>query len=76
MNEKIIFIISVLLGTNFGILLQQIVFKTLPIGIGWTLLSTSPVISLLFAKREEGIISKDIIFSTFLLFVGLTLIIL
>ncbi len=76
MNEKIIFIISVLLGTNFGILFQQIVFKTLPIGIGWTLLSTSPVISLLFAKREEGIITKDVITSTLLLFGGLTLIIL
>ena len=76
MNQKIIFIISVLLGTNLGILLQQIVFKTLPFGIGWTLLSTSPVISLLFAKKEEGHITKEIILSTFLLFGGLTLIIL
>ncbi len=76
MNEKIIFIISILLGTNFGILLQQIVFKTLPIGIGWTLLSTSPIISLFFAKGEEGYISMEIISTTVLLFIGLTLIIL
>ena len=41
------------LGTNVGILLQQNVFKILPIGLGWTLLSTSPAIALFFA-REEG----------------------
>ena len=76
LNKKFIFIVSVLLGTNFGILLQQVVFKTLPLGIGWTLLSTSPVISLLFAKEEEGIITKEIIMTTFLLIGGLTLIIL
>ena len=76
MNEKCIFIFSVLLGTNFGILLQQIVFKTLPLGIGWTLLSTSPIISLIFTKQEEGSINIEIIATTFLLFGGLTLIIL
>ncbi len=70
------FLLSILLGTNIGILLQQIVFKTLPIGIGWTLLSTSPVISLIFAKNEEREITKKIIFFTFSLFFGLTLIIL
>ena len=37
------FLISIILGTNIGILLQQVVFKTLPIGVGWALLSTSPV---------------------------------
>ena len=76
MNERIIFIVSILLGTNFGILLQQIVFKTLPIAIGWTLLSTSPIIALFFSKREEGVISGTIIMSTFFLFIGLCLIIL
>ncbi len=75
-NKKIIFIISVLLGTNFGILLQQVVFKTLPLGVGWTLLSTSPVMSLFFAKKEEGIITKEIIIATLLLIGGLSLIIL
>jgi len=70
------FLLSILLGTNIGILLQQIVFKTLPIGIGWALLSTSPVISLFFAKNEEREITKKIIFFTCFLFFGLTLIIL
>ncbi len=74
-KEQKRFLLSILLGTNIGILLQQIVFKTLPIGIGWALLSTSPVISLLFAKNEEREISKKIIFFTCFLFFGLTLII-
>ena len=47
------FIISVLMGSNIGIFLQQIVFQSLPLGIGWTLLSTSPIISLFFTKKEE-----------------------
>ena len=75
-NAKKRFLISIFLGTNLGILLQQIVFKTLPFGIGWTLLSTSPLISLFFSKKEEGQITKDIIFFTALLFLGLCLIIL
>ena len=70
------FLISIFLGTNIGILLQQIVFKTLPLGIGWALLSTSPVISLVFAKNEEKEITKKIIFFTCFLIFGLTLIIL
>ena len=28
-------------------------FKTLPIGVGWALLSTSPVISLFFASNDD-----------------------
>ena len=70
------FFISILLGTNVGIFLQQVVFKTLPIGVGWALLSISPVISLFFAKTEEREITKKIIFFTCFLFFGLTLIIL
>ena len=75
-NQKKRFLLSIFLGTNLGILLQQIVFKTLPIGIGWALLSTSPVISLFFAKNEEKQLTKKIILFTFLLVFGLTLIIL
>ena len=75
-KEKIRFIISVLLGTNIGILFQQVVFQTLPLGIGWTLLSTSPIMSLFFSKKEEGVLTKEIIFFTILLFIGLCLIIL
>ena len=74
-KEQKRFLLSILLGTNIGILLQQIVFKTLPIGIGWALLSTSPLISLIFAKNEEREITKKIIFFTCFLFFGLTLII-
>ena len=69
------FLLSIFFGTNLGILLQQIVFKTLPLGVGWTLLSTSPVISLFFSSKEEGMITKGIIFFTSLLFLGLCLII-
>ena len=75
-NAQKKFLISIFFGTNLGILLQQVVFKTLPLGIGWTLLSTSPVISLFFATKEEGQITKGIIFFTTLLFIGLCLIIL
>jgi len=70
------FLMSILLGTNVGIFLQQVVFKTLPIGVGWALLSISPVISLFFAKTEEREITKKMIFFTCFLFFGLTLIIL
>tara|TARA_Y100000589_G_scaffold160272_1_gene152417 strand:- start:898 stop:1161 length:264 start_codon:yes stop_codon:yes gene_type:complete len=75
-KEKNRFIISILMGTNIGIFLQQIVFKSLPLGIGWTLLSTSPIVSLLFTKQEEGILTNEIIFTTFLLFIGICLILL
>ena len=75
-NDQKRFLLSIFLGTNLGILLQQIVFKTLPLGIGWTLLSTSPLVSLFFVTKEEGQITKDIIFFTTLLFLGLCLIIL
>ena len=75
-KEKNHFILSVLMGTNIGILLQQIVFQSLPLGIGWTLLSTSPIVSLLFAKNEEGKLTNEVIFITFLLFIGICLILL
>jgi len=75
-KEKNQFIVSVLMGTNIGILLQQIVFQSLPLGIGWTLLSTSPIISLFFTKKEEGILTNEIIFTTFFLFIGICLILL
>ena len=74
--EKIQFILSIILGTNIGIFLQQLVFQNLPLGIGWTLLSTSPIFSLFLAKKEEGKLSKEIIITTILLFIGISLIIL
>ena len=75
-NEQKRFLLSILLGTNLGILLQQIVFKTLPIGIGWTLLSISPLISLFFARKEEEKVTQKTIFFTGILFVGISLIVL
>ena len=74
--EKIQFILSILLGTNIGIFLQQLVFQNLPLGIGWTFLSTSPLFSLFLAKKEEGKISRETISLTISLFFGLSLIIL
>jgi drug/metabolite transporter (DMT)-like permease len=66
-------ILSTLLGTNCGILFQQIVFKFLPIGIGWTLLSISPVCALFISKREGDKINKLTIFYSFLSFFGVSI---
>ena len=46
-------ILATLLGTNLGIVLQQIVFQMLPVGQGITLMSTAPVMAL-FLHRLEG----------------------
>ena len=59
------------LGTNVGILLQQNVFKLLPIGLGWTLLSTSPVIALFFAQSEGERITWKTIFFTITTILGI-----
>ena len=72
-NKNSNLILSTLLGTNFGILFQQIVFKFLPIGIGWTLLSLSPVFALFISKREGDEINKLTIFYSFLSFVGVAI---
>ncbi len=64
-ENKLKILVATLLGTNIGILLQQTVFAILPIGLGWTLLSTSPVISLLFSRAEGEIISYKSIFFAF-----------
>ncbi len=66
-------VLSTLLGTNCGILFQQIVFKFLPIGIGWTLLSLSPVFALFIAKREGDEINKLTILYSFLSFFGVAI---
>lgn len=44
---------AVLLGTNLGIVLQQIVFKSLPVGLGVSLMSTAPVFALLISPIER-----------------------
>ena len=43
---------AVLLGTNLGIVLQQFVFKSLPVGLGVSLMSTAPVFALLISPIE------------------------
>ena len=63
-------VLSTLLGTNCGILFQQIVFKSLPIGIGWTLLSLSPIFALFISNREREKINRLTIIYSFLSFVG------
>ena len=63
--------ISTFLGTNLGILFQQVVFNFLPIGIGWTLLSLSPVCALFIFNREEERINKYTFAYSFLSFLGL-----
>ena len=68
-NHKNLFV-STLLGTNFCILFQQIVFKALPIGMGWTLLSFSPVVSLFFSHRERERINKLTVIYTLLSIIG------
>ena len=62
--KKIKFFGATLLGTNIGILLQQKVFQVLPLGIGWTILSTSPLISLLFSKAEGEQLNFKIVILT------------
>ena len=72
-NKNSNLILSTLLGTNFGILFQQIVFKFLPIGIGWTLLSLSPIFALFISKIEGDQINKLTIFYSFLSFFGVAI---
>tara|TARA_Y100001968_G_scaffold324307_1_gene363394 strand:- start:432 stop:1298 length:867 start_codon:yes stop_codon:yes gene_type:complete len=63
-------ILSTFLGTNCGILFQQLVFKSLPIGIGWTLLSLSPVLAIFISKKEGDKINIETILYSLLLFIG------
>ena len=66
-------VLSTFLGTNCGILCQQIVFKFLPIGIGWTLLSLSPVFALFISKREGEKVNKMTIIYSLLSFIGVSI---
>jgi len=45
-------VIATVLGTNLGIVLQQVVFQQLPVGPGVTLMSTAPVMALVAARFE------------------------
>ena len=46
-------VVATLIGTNGGILLQQVVLQTMPVGQGVTLMATAPVMAL-FIGRMEG----------------------
>ncbi|AII49542.1 hypothetical protein KR52_10360 [Synechococcus sp. KORDI-52] len=46
-------VIATVVGTNGGILLQQLVLQTMPVGEGVTLMATAPVMAL-FVGRMEG----------------------
>ena len=45
-------ILATLLGTNLGIVCQQVVFQILPVGQGVTLMSTAPVMALCLHRLE------------------------
>ncbi|BEV36306.1 EamA family transporter [Synechococcus sp. M16CYN] len=45
-------LLATVIGTNIGIVLQQVVFQTLPVGEGVTLMSTAPVMALLISRME------------------------
>ncbi len=70
-REKSRIFYATLLGTNIGILLQQNVFKLLPIGLGWTLLSTSPAIAIFFARAEGEDLNWKTIALTIMVIIGL-----
>ena len=46
-------VIATVVGTNVGILWQQVVLQTMPVGEGVTLMATAPVMAL-FVGRMEG----------------------
>ncbi len=69
----LVLLLASFIGTNIGILLQQVVFKVLPIGVAWTLLSTSPVISLAFARAEGDKIDKFSIFFALIALLGVSI---
>jgi drug/metabolite transporter (DMT)-like permease len=62
-----------MLGTNVGILLQQVVLKQLPLGIGITVLSTAPVMALLVAAPEGDHPRAAGFFASFLAVTGIAL---
>ena len=69
-KSKLKLLFASFLGTNIELLLQQTVFKFLTVGLGWTLLSCAPSMSLLFAKAEGEKINIFTIFLTFLTIFG------
>ena len=52
-RERWKLVLATVVGTNGGILLQQVVLQTMPVGEGVTLMATAPVMAL-FVGRMEG----------------------
>jgi drug/metabolite transporter (DMT)-like permease len=52
-REQFRLVVATVIGTNGGILLQQVVLQTMPVGEGVTLMATAPVMAL-FVGRMEG----------------------
>ncbi len=63
-------VIPAILGTNLGILTQQYIFKVLPLGLGWILLSSSPLFALFFTHAEGERVNSVIILLTLMAFSG------
>ena len=51
-------VVATLLGTNGGILLQQMVFQQMAVGPGVTLMSTAPVMALMISRFEGDPIDR------------------
>ena len=64
---------ATLLGTVLGILLQQVVLQTLPLGIGITVLSTAPVMALLVARAEGDRLKPSVLLASTLAVTGVGL---
>ena len=66
-------LIATLLGTVMGILLQQVVLQRLPLGIGVTVLSTSPAMALLVARTEGDHVKPSVLIASALAVTGVGL---
>ncbi len=68
-------LVATLLGTNLGLILQQVVFQKLPLSVGVTLLSTSPLISIFFSKSEGDKPGKNGVLASILSLLGISIVV-
>lgn len=66
--------LATVLGTNLGIALQQLVFSSMPVGQGVTLMSTAPVMALLVGHLEGDPIQPRGLLAALLAVTGVALI--
>lgn len=66
--------LATVLGTNLGIALQQLVFSSMPVGQGVTLMSTAPVMALLVGHLEGDPIQPRGVLAALLAVTGVALI--